>query len=130
MKSLKLIAVAAVACLALCISSCTKIQDTGEGFGTYTCVPSETLSSKEASGMILSNMKDAVIIACRNNNINYRNSANDKIVIAAADEVYNKEKGNANKTVDIYLVFKPSSALGEAEKQSERVKTYHLTASN
>ena len=80
--------------------------------------------------MILSNMKDAVIIACRNNNINYRNSANDKIVIDAADEVYNKEKGNANKTVDIYLVFKPSSALGEAEKQSERVKTYHLTASN
>lgn len=75
-------------------------------------------------------MRDAVIIACRNNNINYRTSANDNIVIAAADEVYNKEKGNAKKTVDVYLVFQPSSTLGEADKQSVKVKTYHLTASN
>ena len=49
-------------------------------------------------------------------------------VIAAADEVYNKEKGNAKKTVDVYLVFQPSSTLGEADKKSVKVKTYHLTA--
>ena len=129
MKTLKMIAMAAVACLALCISSCTK-TDSGQNFGTYTCLPSETISSKEASGEILSHMKDAVINACRNNNINYRTEANDKIVIAAADEVYNKEKGNANKSIDIYLVFQPSSTLGEAEKKSVTVHTYKLTASN
>lgn len=130
MKTLKMIAVAAVAGLALCISSCTKTQDSGQDFGTYTCTGSEEISSKEASGAIGLHMRDAVIIACRNNNINYRTDANDKIVIAAADEVYEKEKGNANKTMDVYLVFQPSSTLGEAEKKAVRVKTYHLTASN
>ena len=129
MKTLKMIAVAAVAGLALCISSCTKTQDSGENFGTYTCTASESVTTKEASGMVFSNMRDAVILACRNNDIHYRTSENDKIVIAAADEVYNKEKGNANKTIDVYLVFQPSSTLGEAEKQSVKVKTYHLSAS-
>ena len=128
MKTLKMIAMAAVACLALCISSCTK-TDSGQNFGTYTCMPSETISSNEASGEILSHMRDAVINACRNNNINYRTEANDKIVIAAADEVYNKEKGNANKSIEIYLVFQPSSTLGESDKPSQRVWTYKLTAS-
>lgn len=128
MKTLKLIAVAAFACLALCVSSCTKTTDTGQDFGTYTCTSSESLTTNEATGEVFSHMRDAVIHACRNNNINYRTSANDNIVIAAADEVYNKEKGNAKKTVDVYLVFQPSSTLGEADKQSVKVKTYHLTA--
>jgi hypothetical protein len=127
MKTLKMIALAAVASLALCISSCTKTTDTGENFGTYTCMPSVDVSSKEGSGMILSNMRDAVILVCRDKNINYRTSENDKLVIAAADEVYNKEKGNANKTMDVLLVFQPA---GETDKPSVTVKTYHLTASN
>jgi hypothetical protein len=126
MKALKIIAMAAVAGLALCISSCTKTTDSGSNFGTYTCTPSVDVSSKEASGAIFSHMRDAVILACRDKNINYRTSANDQTVIAAADEVYNKEKGNANKTMDVYLVFQPAS---ETDKASVKVKTYHLTAS-
>ena len=125
-----MIAVAAVSCLALCISSCTKTQDSGQDFGTYTCISSVEISSKEASGAIGLHMKDAVILACRNNDIHYRTDANDKIVIAAADEVYEKEKGNANKSIEVYLVFQPSSTLGEAEQKPVRVKTYPLTASN
>lgn len=128
MKTLKMIAVAAFACLALCVSSCTK-TDSGQNFGSYTCMPSVDVSSKEASGEILSHMRDAVINACRNNNINYKTDANDKLVIAAADEVYNREKGNANKTMEVYLVFQPSGELGKADKPSVRVKTYQLTAS-
>ena len=127
MKTLKMIALAAVASLALCISSCTKTTDTGENFGTYTCMPSVDVSSKEASGMVFSHMRDAVILVCRDKNINYRTSENDKLVIAAADEVYNKEKGNANKTMDVLLVFQPA---GETDKPSVTVKTYHLTGSN
>lgn len=127
MKTLKMIALAAVAGLALCISSCTKTTDTGANFGTYTCMPSVDVSSKEGSGMILSNMRDAVIMTCRNKNINYRTSENDNLVIAAADEVYNKEKGNANKTMDVLLVFQPA---GEKDMPSVTVKTYHLTAAN
>jgi len=127
MKTLKMIALAAVASLALCISSCTKTTDTGENFGTYTCMPSVNISSSEASGMVFSHMRDAVILVCRDKNINYRTSENDKLVIAAADEVYNKEKGNANKTMDVLLVFQPA---GETDKPSVTVKTYPLTASN
>ena len=84
------------------------------------------MKSKEGSGLIFSNMRDAVILTCRDKNINYRTSENDNLVIAAADEVYNKEKGNANKTMDIRLVFQPA---GETEQPSVTVKTYHLTAS-
>ena len=56
-------------------------------------MPSVDVSSKEGSGEIFSHMRDAVILACRDKNINYRTTANNQAVIAAADEVYNKEKG-------------------------------------
>lgn len=128
MKTINFFAAVAAVVASLCFTSCKKTSDTGDNLGTYTCTPSVEVWSSEGSGVVLSKMKDAVIVVCNDKNILFRTSENDKLVIAAADAAYETYKNNANKTMDIYLVFRPANALGEDEKDPITVKTYHLTA--
>ena len=104
MKTFKFIALAAVACLAFCFSSCTKV------------------SSSEGSGVIFFAIRDAVITASKGFNV--RSDANDKAVIAAADKAAEEHKNQANKRIVVSVVFQPGNAMGEAEKKPVVIKTY------
>lgn len=128
MKTIKLIAMAFVACMALCLSSCTKV-DTGSGdSGSYTATCNVTVSNSEGSGIIFYKIRDAVIVAGRD--FNFKTSANDKVVIAAADKVAAEYKDQANKPIEVYVVFQPGNAMGEAAKKPIVIKTYKFTPVN
>ncbi|MBO4417630.1 MAG: hypothetical protein J5801_05895 [Bacteroidales bacterium] len=122
MKTIKTILVAVAACVALCFTSCTKTTDTGENFGSYSAIADVDLSSKEGSGIIYYQIRDAVINASKG--LNYRTAANDQTVIAAADPVAETYKNYANKPVVVSVVFQPANAMGEAEKKPIVIKSY------
>lgn len=50
-----------------------------------------------------------------------------KVVIAAADKVAAEYKDQANKPIEVYVVFQPGNAMGEAEKKPIVIKTYKFT---
>ena len=120
MKAIKLFAIAA-AFIAL-FASCTKTTDSSEKFGSYSAIANVDLSSKEGSGIIYYQIRDAVIKAAKD--FNFRTDANDKAVIAAADAAAETYKDYANKPVVVSVVFQPANALGEAEKKPIVIKSY------
>lgn len=121
MKTIKFFALAIVACMALCFTSCTKTGDTDE-FGTYTATCDVTVSSSEGSGIIFNQIRDAVLIAGKS--FNFRNSANDKAVIAAADKKAEEYKDQANKPIVVSVIFQPGNEMGQAEKKPIVIKNY------
>lgn len=128
MKTVKTILLAVAACMALCFTSCNKTTDTGKDSGTYTAIADVDLSSKEGSGIIFYQIRDAVILAGRS--FNFRTDANDKVVIAAADQVAAQYKDYANKKVVVSVVFQPGNAMGEAEKKPIVIKSYTFIPAN
>lgn len=125
MKTIKFIAMAFVACMALCLSSCTKGGSDSGDSGTYTATCNVTVSNSEGSGIIFHKIRDAVIVAGRD--FYFKTPANDKVVIAAADKVAAEYKDQANKPIEVYVVFQPGNAMGEAEKKPIVIKTYKFT---
>lgn len=124
MKAIKLIAMAAAACMALCFTSCAKINDPGDS-GSYTATCNIAVSSSEGSGIIFNKIRDAVILAGRD--FNFKTDANDKVVTDAADKVAAEYKDQANKAIVVTVVFRPGHAMGEAEKPDIPVKSYTFT---
>ena len=128
MKAFKFIALAAVACLALCFSSCTKISGNDKTVGSYTATCDINVSSSEGSGIIFVAIRDAVITASRGFDV--RSDSNDKAVIAAADKAAEEHKNQANKKIVVSVVFQPGNAMGEAEKKPVVIKSYTFTPVN
>lgn len=122
MKTFKFIALAAVACLAFCFSSCTKISGDDKNVGTYTAISDVDVTSSEGSGVIFFAIRDAVITASKGFNV--RSDSNDKAVIAAADKAAEEHKNQANKRIVVSVVFQPGNAMGEAEKKPVVIKSY------
>ncbi len=127
MKTIKLIAMAVVACVALCFTSCSKINDPGDS-GSYTAICDIAVTGSEGSGIIFNKIRDAVILAGRG--FNFRTSANDKVVTDAADKVAAEYKDQANKPIVVSVVFRPGNAMGEAEKADIVIKKYTFTPVN
>ena len=128
MKAIKFIALAAVACLTLCFTSCTKTTGDDKNVGSYTATCDSDVSSSEGSGIIFFAIRDAVITASRGFNV--RSDSNDKAVIAAADKAAEEHKDQANKKVVVSVVFQPGNAMGEAEKKPVVIKSYTFTPAN
>lgn len=128
MKAFKFIALAAVACLAFCFSSCTKISGDDKNVGTYTAISDVDVTSSEGSGVIFFAIRDAVINASRGFDV--RTASNDKAVIAAADKAAEEHKNQANKKIVVSVVFQPGNAMGEAEKKPVVIKSYTFTPAN
>jgi hypothetical protein len=122
LKGFKFIALAAVACLTLCFTSCTKTTGDDKNVGSYTAICDSDVSSSEGSGIIFFAIRDAVITASRGFNV--RSDSNDKAVIAAADKAAEEHKNQANKAVVVSVVFQPGNAMGEAEKKPTVLKSY------
>lgn len=125
MKAIKLFAIAAVACMALCFTSCTKPGSNDPVVGSYTATCDITVVNTEGSGIIFGKIKDAVIIASRGFDV--RSDANDKVVIAAADKVAAEYKDQANKKIVVSVVFQPGNEMGAAEKKPIVIKSYTFT---
>ncbi len=128
MKAIKFIALAAVACLTLCFTSCTKTTGDDKNVGSYTAICDSDVSSSEGSGIIFFAIRDAVITASKGFNV--RSDSNDKAVIAAADKAAEEHKNQANKAVVVSVVFQPGNAMGEAEKKPVVIKSYTFTPAN
>lgn len=124
MKPFKLVVLAVAACMALCFTSCGKINDPGDS-GSYTATCNIAVTGSEGSGIIFNKIRDAVILAGRD--FNFKTDANDKVVIAAADKVAAEYKDQANKAIVVTVVFRPGNAVGEAEKADIPVKSYTFT---
>ena len=105
MKTIKLVAMALVACMALCFTSCS-INDPGDS-GSYTATCDIAVTSNSGSGI-----------------------ANDKVVIEAADKVAAEYKDQADKPIVVSVVFRPGNAMGEAEKADIVIKKYTFTPVN
>lgn len=125
MKAFKFIALAAVACLAFCLSSCTKTSGNDKTVGSYTAICDTEVSSAEGSGIIFFAIRDAVIKASKG--FDFRTDSNDSAVIAAADKVAEEYKNQANKQVVVSVVFQPGNAMGESEKKPIVIKSYTFT---
>ena len=125
MKAIKFFAIAAVACMALCFTSCTKPSGNDPVVGSYTAIADISVVNTEGSGIILGKIKDAVIIASRGFDV--RSDANDKVVIAAADKVAAEYKDQANKKIVVSVVFQPGNEMGTAEKKPIVIKSYTFT---
>ena len=121
MKAIKLITLAVAACMALCFTSCTT-TGTDTEIGNYTCTVDVTVSAYEGAGIVFYAMRDAVIKASRD--FDFRTSANDNVVIAAADKTAQEYKDQSNKKINVSVVFQPGNAMGEAEKKPVVLKTY------
>jgi len=117
---------AVVACVALCLTSCS-IKDPGDS-GSYTATCDIAVTGSEGSGIIFNKIRDAVILAGRD--FNFRTSANDKVVTDAADKVAAEYKDQANKPIVVSVVFRPGNAMGEAEKADIVIKKYTFTPVN
>lgn len=128
MKAIIFIALAAVACLTLCFTSCTKTTGDDKTVGTYTATCDSNVSSSEGSGVIFYAIRDAVISASRG--FDFRTDSNDKAVIAAADKAAEEHKNQANKQIVVSVVFQPGNAMGEAEKKPVVIKSYTFTPAN
>jgi hypothetical protein len=128
MKAIKFIALAAVACLTLCFTSCTKTTGDDKNVGSYSAICDSDVSSSEGSGIIFFAIRDAVITASKGFNV--RSDSNDKAVIAAADKAAEEHKNQANKAVVVSVVFQPGNAMGEAEKKPVVIKSYTFTPAN
>jgi hypothetical protein len=126
MKTIKLIAMALVACMALCFTSCS-INDPGDS-GSYTATCNETVNSNKGSGIIFNAIRDAVIVAGRGRD--FRTAANDKVVIEAADKVAAQYKDQTDIPIVVSVVFRPGNAMGEAEKADIVIKNYSFTPVN
>ncbi|MBR5404047.1 MAG: hypothetical protein IK113_07490 [Bacteroidales bacterium] len=126
MKTIKLVAMAVVACMALCFTSCS-INDPGDS-GSYTATCDVAVSASEGSGIIFNKIRDAVILAGRG--LDFRTEANNKVVIDAADKVAAEYKDQANKPIVVSVVFRPGNAMGEAEKADIVIKKYTFTPVN
>ena len=126
MKTIKLIAMAVVACVALCFTSCS-IKDPGDS-GSYTATCNIAVTGSEGSGIVFNKIRDAVILAGRD--FNFRTAANDKVVTDAADKVAAEYKDQANKAMVVSVVFRPGNAMGEAEKADIVIKQYTFTPVN
>ncbi len=126
MKTIKLIAMAFAACMALCFTSCS-IKDPGDS-GSYTATCDVAVTGNEGSGIIFNKIRDAVILAGRG--LDFRTAANDKVVIEAADKVAAEYKDQANKPIVVSVVFRPGNAMGEAEKSDIVIKKYTFTPVN
>lgn len=127
MKAIKIIALAMAACMALCITSCTKTSPE-PNVGTYTCTADIDLSSKEGSGIIFFAMRDAVLTATKE--YSTRSDAGDKAAIAAAEKAAAEHKDQANKKVVVSVVFQPGHAMGESEKAPVVLKSYTFNPVN
>ena len=128
MKAIKFIALAAVACLTLCFTSCTKTTGDDKNVGSYTATCDSDVSSSEGSGVIFYAIRDAVISASRG--FDFRTDSNDKAVIAAADKKAEEYKDQANKPIVVSVIFQPGNAMGEAEKKPVVIKSYTFTPAN
>lgn len=130
MKTLKLIAMAVVACIALCLTSCSEINNGGSDpvIGSYGATSDIAVSSSEGSGVIFNAIRDAVINTSRGFDV--RTKENDKAVIAAADKVAGQYKDQANKKIVVSVIFQPGNAMGEAEKKPVVLKSYTFTPVN
>ena len=118
MKTVRIIAMALVACMALCLTSCNKNVSEPVS-GTYGVTADKDVPS--GAGSIFAEMSDAVTSA---GNFSFRSEANDSAVKAAADKVYNERKGTSDINATISVVFKPGNVSGQAEKKPELVKAY------
>ena len=126
MKTIKLVAMALVACMALCFTSCS-INDPGDS-GSYTATCDIAVTNNSGSGIIFNKIRDAVILAGRGRD--FHTAANDKVVIEAADKVAAEYKDQADKPIVVSVVFRPGNAMGEAEKADIVIKKYTFTPVN
>lgn len=129
MKTIKFIALAIVACMALCFTSCTKTGNSSDS-GDYTATCDVAVSNSEGSGIIFYKIRDAVIIAGRG--LDFRTPANDKIVIDAADKVAAEYKDQANKPIVVSVISSPATLWAKLKRSpsSSRATPSNLSCSN
>ena len=122
MKLFKIIVLAAAAVL-LC-ASCTK-SGTEQVLGNYSVTCDKAVSSSTGSGVIYYAMYNKIVAVARD--FNFRTDANDKAVIAAADQIASEYKDQASEKITVSVIFTEANALGEAEKKPVVIKSYTFT---
>lgn len=127
MKTIKFFAMALVACVAMCLTSCGKPGEEPVS-GTYgvTTNLTEDIDFNKGSGIVYHEMEEAVTEASKGFSV--RSDASDNAVKAAADKVYEERKNYSDKAMILTVVFKPGNVVGQPEKKPIPIKSYTFEA--
>lgn len=120
MKLFKIITMAVLS--ALLFVSCEVTGPEGV-LGTYSVTCDKVVSNNTGSGIIYTQMYDAVAKL----KFEFKTASNDKAVIAATDKVAEDYKNQASEKITLSVVFTEANALNEAQKKPIVLKTYTFT---